>query len=169
VLSSAPVATSILRGLGVNPFMALAGVAAVAGGGLAYWLANRERGRGAVQGGALSPLLANLYLDPFDRALARQGHTLVRYVDDFLLLGRSRAEVEAALAEARRQATRLRLQLNEAKTALYPPEAAPVFLGHRFSPLVAPPAPRYNSFQEAGARMDRMIQRGGQTVRRFRK
>lgn len=88
--------------------------------------------RGALQGGALSPLLANIYLDYFDRAMTRRGYTVVRYVDDFLILCGSRAEAEDALRDARSQLGRLRLGLNESKTILYPPQSSVFFLGHRF-------------------------------------
>src|SRR5260370_15024561 len=49
--------------------------------------------RGTPQGGVISPLLANLYLDPFDHQMARTGKELVRYADDFVLLCRS--EIDA--------------------------------------------------------------------------
>src|SRR5258707_4017536 len=56
---------------------------------------------GTPQGGVISPLLANLYLDPFDHQMARTGKELVRYADDFVLLCRSEVEAHAALAEVR--------------------------------------------------------------------
>ena len=37
---------------------------------------------GTPQGGPLSPLLANLYLDPLDKELERRGYCFVRYADD---------------------------------------------------------------------------------------
>ena len=39
--------------------------------------------RGSPQGAVISPLLANIYLDPLDRLLARHGYRMVRYADDF--------------------------------------------------------------------------------------
>lgn len=57
--------------------------------------------RGTPQGGVISPLLANLYLDPFDQQMARAGWELVRYADDFVILCRSEAEAQAALAQVR--------------------------------------------------------------------
>lgn len=44
-----------------------------------------RRLRGTPQGGPLSPLLANLYLDPLDRELERRGIAFVRYADDIAL------------------------------------------------------------------------------------
>lgn len=43
------------------------------------------RRQGTPQGGPLSPLLANLYLDPLDRELERRGIAFVRYADDIAL------------------------------------------------------------------------------------
>ena len=58
----------------------------------------RPTERGTPQGGVISPLLANLYLNPLDHALAERGWELVRYADDFVILCRSRPEAEAAQA-----------------------------------------------------------------------
>jgi len=41
-----------------------------------------ERTEGTPQGGPLSPLLANIYLDPLDQELEQRGHCFVRYADD---------------------------------------------------------------------------------------
>lgn len=41
-----------------------------------------ERMEGTPQGGPLSPLLANIYLDPLDRELEKRGHCFARYADD---------------------------------------------------------------------------------------
>jgi len=34
----------------------------------------------------ISPLLANIYLDPLDRLMAEHGYPMVRYADDFVIL-----------------------------------------------------------------------------------
>ena len=44
---------------------------------------------GVPQGGLLSPLLANIVLDPLDKELERRGHHFVRYADDFVILVKS--------------------------------------------------------------------------------
>lgn len=44
---------------------------------------------GTPQGGVISPLLANLYLHPFDVRMTERGHKLTRYADDFVILCRS--------------------------------------------------------------------------------
>jgi len=53
--------------------------------------------QGSPQGAVISPLLANIYLDPLDRLLAERGYRMVRYADDFVILCRSREEADAAL------------------------------------------------------------------------
>lgn len=53
---------------------------------------------GSPQGAVISPLLANIYLDPLDRLMADHGYPMVRYADDFVILTRSHVEAEAALA-----------------------------------------------------------------------
>ena len=53
--------------------------------------------QGSPQGAVISPLLANIYLDPLDRLMAERGYRMVRYADDFVILCRSREEADAAL------------------------------------------------------------------------
>jgi RNA-directed DNA polymerase len=62
--------------------------------GLEEW----EPEAGAPQGAVLSPLLSNIYLNPLDHQVAAQGLAMVRYADDFVILCRSQAEAEQALA-----------------------------------------------------------------------
>jgi RNA-directed DNA polymerase len=45
-----------------------------------------ETSEGVPQGGPLSPLLANIVLDPLDQELSRRGHRFARYADDFLIM-----------------------------------------------------------------------------------
>jgi RNA-directed DNA polymerase len=54
--------------------------------------------RGTPQGGVISPLLANVYLNALDQQMAQAGYEMVRYADDFVILCRSEAEAQAALA-----------------------------------------------------------------------
>ena len=53
---------------------------------------------GTPQGAVISPLLSNIYLNPLDHLLAQQGMEMVRYADDFVILCRSEAEAQRALA-----------------------------------------------------------------------
>ena len=53
----------------------------------------------------LSPLLTNLFLDEFDEQVARHGHRLLRYADDFVILFRRQEDAQAVLAETRHAAS----------------------------------------------------------------
>ncbi len=76
---------------------------------------------GTPQGGVISPLLANVYLDDLDRIwMATCSHLgqLVRYADDFVILCRTRAQAEQAFTKVREILRHLRLQLHPTKTRL---------------------------------------------------
>jgi RNA-directed DNA polymerase len=74
---------------------------------------------GTPQGGVVSPLLANIYLNAFDQAWLAQGRgQLVRYADDFVILCRTRVEAERALSLVRELMGGLGLELHPAKTRI---------------------------------------------------
>jgi len=77
-----------------------------------------ERYQGTPQGGPLSPLLANVLLDEVDRELERRGHCFVRYADDCNVYVGSRKAGERVMALLRRCYARLRLTVNETKSAV---------------------------------------------------
>lgn len=77
-----------------------------------------ERHEGTPQGGPLSPLLANVLLDEVDKELEKRGHTFVRYADDLNVYTGSRRAAEDAMATLKRLFARLRLQVNESKSAV---------------------------------------------------
>lgn len=74
--------------------------------------------RGTPQGAVISPLLANIYLDPLDHLLAHNGVEMVRYADDFVLLGRSEEAAKAALARVQAWVAENGLTLHPEKTRL---------------------------------------------------
>jgi len=77
-----------------------------------------ERHEGTPQGGPLSPLLANVLLDEVDKELERRGHCFVRYADDCNVYVRSQRAGERVLAALRRRYAKLRLRINEEKSAV---------------------------------------------------
>jgi RNA-directed DNA polymerase len=88
---------------------------------------------GTPQGGPLSPLLSNLVLDDLDKELARRGHRFCRYADDCNIYVRSRRAGERVMASVSRFLTqKLRLKVNEAKSAVARPEERQ-FLGFSIS------------------------------------
>ena len=71
---------------------------------------------GTPQGGPLSPLLANIYLDALDKELERRGHCFCRYADDANIYVGSQAAAERTLASIQAWIEKhLRLKLNAAK------------------------------------------------------
>lgn len=88
--------------------------------------------RGLAQGSPISPILANLYLTPIDRAFAGRRVRLVRYADDLLLFCRTRRSAEVALNRLARELRSLHLSLNPEKTTVTGFAAGFTFLGHRF-------------------------------------
>ena len=77
-----------------------------------------QRQQGTPQGGPLSPLLANVMLDEVDKELERRGHCFARYADDCNVYVRSRRAGERVMALLRRLYARLRLTVNETKSAV---------------------------------------------------
>jgi RNA-directed DNA polymerase len=93
-----------------------------------------ETPQGVPQGGPLSPLLANITLDPLDKELERRGHRFARYADDFLALVKSLKAAERVMGSLTRFVEgRLKLVVNRAKS-----QAAPLkqcaFLGFQIGP-----------------------------------
>jgi RNA-directed DNA polymerase len=70
---------------------------------------------GTPQGAVISPLLANLYLNPLDHTMAQAGRQMVRYADDFVILCQTKAEAEAALAGVRTWVEAVGLRLHPEK------------------------------------------------------
>jgi RNA-directed DNA polymerase len=76
---------------------------------------------GTPQGGVISPMLANIYLDALDTAWERDCQhlgRLVRYADDFVVLCRRRSQAEEALRRIQAILDTLRLELHPTKTRL---------------------------------------------------
>jgi RNA-directed DNA polymerase len=74
--------------------------------------------QGTPQGAVISPLLANLYLNPLDHEMAEQGWEMVRYADDLVVLCRTQAEAEQALAYLQQWSAEAGLTVHPAKTRI---------------------------------------------------
>jgi RNA-directed DNA polymerase len=108
----------------------LAGLAAASA--VAAYLLQRKAGpapTGVLQGSPLSPLLANIYLHPFDVTLTRRGHQLARFADDFVIGCPTREAAESAYNDAVRCLAKLRLKVNPEKTRIIRPDEPLEWLG----------------------------------------
>ena len=90
-----------------------------------------KRDRGLPQGAAVSPLLANVYLDQFDESL-QDDFRLVRYSDDFVVLCKSKERAEEALERTRQALASLELKIKPAKTRIVNFERGFQYLGYIF-------------------------------------
>ena len=88
---------------------------------------------GSPQGGSISPLLSNIYLNPLDHLMAQQGFEMVRYADDFVIMCRSPEEAARALAVVQEWTAEAGLTLHPEKTKIVDAkETGFDFLGYRF-------------------------------------
>lgn len=92
-----------------------------------------KRTRGTPQGGPLSPLLANIYLDALDKELERRELTFCRYADDIVIFVHSERSGQRVLASLTTWLERhLKLQVNATKSGVKGPGNGH-FLGFQFS------------------------------------
>ncbi len=90
----------------------------------------QESELGSPQGGVISPLLANIYLDEFDQEMMKREHRIVRYADDILIFCTSKSGAENALKVASHiLEVTLKLKVNERKTHIAHSSKGVKFLG----------------------------------------
>jgi RNA-directed DNA polymerase len=107
--------------------------------GIGEMTGGKQNTRGTPQGGVISPMLANLYMNRFLKHWRRSGRgeafqaQVVTYADDFVIL--SRGHAKQALDWTRQVMMRIGLTLNEAKTSIRPARQERFdFLGYTFGP-----------------------------------
>jgi RNA-directed DNA polymerase len=94
-----------------------------------------ETEEGTPQGGVISPLLANIYLNPLDWLMAKAGYEMVRYADDMVVLCRDEQSARLALETVAGWMRENGLVLHPEKTRIVdmaPAKAHFDFLGYRF-------------------------------------
>lgn len=85
---------------------------------------------GSPQGGVISPLIANIYLDQYDQFMRGRGHRIIRYADDILVLCKSKSAADNALRVSREYLEKeLELKVNEEKTHITYSDEGVKFLG----------------------------------------
>ena len=117
-----------------------------------------DREDGTPQGGPLSPLLANVLLDEIDQLLETRGHRFVRYADDCNVYVRSHRAGERVMTMLREALARLRLRINEAKSAVDRPWKRR-FLGFTFRGKQARRRVSYRAVDKLKARVRELTNR----------
>ena len=77
-----------------------------------------SKNRGLLQGSLIAPIMANLYLDPFDKYLVGRKIRHVRFADDVVILTNSREKANYALKIAEKTLAQWQLKLNVSKTQI---------------------------------------------------
>lgn len=72
-----------------------------------------EAGTGLPQGSILSPLFANVYMNEFDSNMSNSGYIVIRYVDDFLILCKSKKDSLKAIAVAKDELSKIGLTIHD--------------------------------------------------------
>ncbi len=96
---------------------------------------NKNKTIGTPQGGAISPLLANIYLNALDHQMAEKERTMIRYADDSVILCESEEEANTALSEMKEWVEERGLTLHPEKTKVVDMREISQgfdFLGYRF-------------------------------------
>jgi RNA-directed DNA polymerase len=89
---------------------------------------------GTPQGGVISPLLSNIYLNDLDHQMAQAGYAMVRYADDFVVMCRTEEEAQAAMKQVQEWTVENELELHPTKTrTLHAQTDAFEFLGYSFT------------------------------------
>jgi RNA-directed DNA polymerase len=73
---------------------------------------------GSPQGGVISPLLANIYLNDLDHLMAKKGWQMTRYADDFVILCSNQTDAEQALTDVKTWTVQTGLVLHPVKTRI---------------------------------------------------
>lgn len=133
---------------------------------------------GSPQGGNLSPLLANMYLNHFDWGMKEQGFTVVRYADDAVILCKTKEQAEKAYLAAKTiLEEELRLRMHPEKTKVVHFEEGFRFLGFDFwkDYLILPEAKvkkykdriREVTRRQQGSNLGEMLKKLNQIIRGF--
>jgi RNA-directed DNA polymerase len=130
--------------------------------------------QGTPQGGVISPLLANIYINRLLKVFAasglgrKYGARLINYADDFVVVVREGAT--QVLAQVKRWLAGMKLTLNEAKTSIRNAnEECFSFLGYQLGPMVNRRTGRkYLGARPSKKAMENIRQKVSKTLRRGR-
>jgi group II intron reverse transcriptase/maturase len=94
--------------------------------------AHRNRAVGIPMGAVIAPLWCNIYLHQLDAWLTTRGWTLVRYADDFVILGPTEAGMQRAAEQTQLRLDQLKLRIHPTKSRIVHFDEGFVFLGVNF-------------------------------------
>ncbi|NJM64082.1 MAG: group II intron reverse transcriptase/maturase [Oscillatoriales cyanobacterium RU_3_3] len=117
--------------------------------------------KGIPQGAVISPLLANIYLDEFDKFFDNSDLQLVRYADDFVVLARTKEQILRAGSDVERILNYLGLALHPDKTQITNFDRGFRFLGHGFLESAIFPLDSPKTAVKSGAKKDRASKKKG--------
>ncbi len=125
-----------------------------------------DNGKGLPQGSPISPVLANLFLDPLDEAFKHGKSRIVRYADDFVLLAPTRDLAEEAREKASKLLGKQGLKLHPEKTRIVSFDQGFRFLGCEFvrSIVIEDPWDEGENPTYAPAELDESKDRTGRSI-----
>jgi RNA-directed DNA polymerase len=117
--------------------------------------------KGIPQGAVISPMLANIYLDEFDKFFANSDLQLVRYADDFVVLARTKEQIVRAYSDVERLLNSLGLALHPDKTQITNFDRGFRFLGHGFLESAIFPLESPKNLAKSGAKQSKASKKKG--------
>jgi len=114
---------------------------------------------GIIKGSPLSYVLGSYFLSQLDEAFAhKKSVRYVRYMDDIVILTKTRSSLHRAIAICRRQVSALQLQLSHEKTDVGKSSKAFTFLGYRFNGAAAMLAVASQTITKSLARVTSLLE-----------
>ncbi|MCW6051346.1 group II intron reverse transcriptase/maturase [Lyngbya sp. CCAP 1446/10] len=117
--------------------------------------------KGIPQGSVISPMLANIYLDDFDKFFSNSGLQLVRYADDFVVLARTKEQIIGAYSQVERLLNSMGLALHPDKTRITNFDRGFRFLGHGFLESAIFPLESPQNLVQLGAKQSKASKKKG--------
>lgn len=117
--------------------------------------------KGIPQGAVISPLLANIYLDEFDKFFSNSDLQLVRYADDFVVLARTKEQIVRACSDVERLLNSIGLALHPDKTQITNFDRGFRFLGHGFLESAIFPLESPKALGKSGAKQSKASKKKG--------
>lgn len=124
---------------------------------------------GVAQGSPLSALAGNIVLHDFDKAMNERGLICIRYIDDFIILGKKLVNVQKGMEAAREMLRKLKMDVYDPATRkdkafIGPIDGSQTFLGYRLKPPSYPPSDKAQD--KLKDTINRLIKEGQTSIRK---